>query len=104
PREDLLRDRSRVLGVGVDLAREESVPEDTGPAELTAMLGARPRAPRKLSRDFTDDHRLGEDLRSDLDVRLRSRAGRRREGRHEQHRAKGYANGRNPGTEGSSTR
>src|SRR5439155_23741351 len=73
----------RVLRVYVELAAQERVPEDAGPAELAPVAGLEAGALEELRRHLAQDHRLGELLRAD---RHRRRLGRHRR---RQHRGEG---------------
>ena len=64
--QQLLREGARVLGIGVDLAAEERLPEDARAAQLAAVIRFHARAPRELRGHLGQERRLGEGLGPDL--------------------------------------
>src|SRR5437763_396346 len=63
--EQLLHDRSGVLGINVDLAGAERLPEHAGATQLATVVRFHARRPQRLHRDLREDHRFGELLRPD---------------------------------------
>ena len=96
-----MRERSRVLGVDVDLARHQGIEDEARATEGLTMLGRRLRR-REGACQLAEHDALGEVLRADHDGALVWAgivAGRREEKAADQHEA-----GRESGTPGAGSR
>ena len=67
--EDLAGDGARVLGVDVNIAVTERVPQYAGAAELAPLRDAGAGLAGDVGRDVAENHRFGERLRSHDDER-----------------------------------
>ncbi len=76
--QDLLRDGARVLRVDIELPAFQRVEEDARAADLAPVYGLGAGGLGEQPRDLAQDHRLGELLRADDDLRLPARGSRAR--------------------------